>query len=638
MKELMRKPANHVGILFCFLLNITLYSQPNQDIQPYQTELKSAKKAIYSNADSALYFLNRAKNLVENNQEGQIEINALYGVYFETVSKYDSAIYHYKKNADLALEIDLPEAYADAMYGIGVTLSAQGKLAQAEENLLKALEYFDENGLKKKQADSYVQIGELLLKSKDLQGSKNLKESKELFKKALRISPEVHYRALSRLAIAYENENSLDSAYTIYQRLSKVYLQSEDLRNLFSTYINMAIVYEKQGKSDSMIHYYNTSAMLAKKINYTKGLAGVYHNLVRAHFMLSNFSKSEAYLDSAYEAATKSKNLDVFTKLKGDEAYIAQVLGNYKKSAFLYEEFFLLKDSLNAQKQAEAVQELNIKYETASNKQQIAELQLEQKDAALSLAASKNERNLFISGFAIVLIIASFLFYQYRTKKKTSDILSAKNEQISEALAEREILLKEIHHRVKNNLQVISSLLYLQAESLADEAAIDAVRQGQHRVEAMGLIHQRLYSADDVRGVNIQEYFEQLCDEIIAVFGNEDSEIDCEVATNNLKLDIDTVIPLGLIVNELITNAIKYAFKKKEEGLITINVDQEGDKLVVKVKDNGIGITEESLKKVNSFGWKMMRSLSRKLEATIEIKNDSGTTVELIASRFKLVK
>lgn len=634
----MRKTILPSAIFLIFLLNSVLFANPLQESESYKKELISAKKAIYSDTDSALYFLKRAQKLVGNDPEGQIEINAVYGVYFETVSKYDSAIYLYQKNADLALEIESEEAYADALFGMGVTLSAQGKLAQSQENLLKALAYYEEHELPVKQADSYVHIGELLLKSKDLQGNKNLKEAKDFFKKALEIHPGVHYRALSRLAVAYENENSLDSAYTIYQRLSKVYKESEDLRNLFSTYINMAIVYEKQGKSDSMIYYYNTSAVMAKKLNYTKGLAGVYHNLVRAHFMLSNFSKSEAYLDSAYQAATKSGNLEVFTKLKGDEAYIAQVLGNYKKAAFLYEEFFILKDSLYAQKQAETVQELNIRYETASNKQRIAELQLAQKDAALSLATSNNQRNLFISGFAILLIVAGFLFYRYRTKKKTSDILSAKNEQISLALAEREILLKEIHHRVKNNLQVISSLLYLQAESLEDEAAIDAVRQGQHRVEAMGLIHQRLYSADDVRGVDIQSYFEQLCEEIITVFGDEDNEIEYVVNTNNLKLDIDTVIPLGLIVNELITNAIKYAFQEKGDGEINIIVSQEGEKLLVLVKDNGIGMTEESLKKANSFGWKMMRSLSRKLEAEIKIKNDSGTTVELTAARYKLVQ
>ena len=145
------------------------------------------------------------------------------------------------------------------------------------------------------------------------------------------------------------------------------------------------------------------------------------------------------------------------------------------------EKYDFLKDSLHRQRQSELARELNVKYETATNKQRIAELQLEQKDAALSLAKSKNQRNLILLGFGLLLVVAGFLYFGYVTKKKTSDVLSHKNLQISSALEERETLLKEIHHRVKNNLQVISGLLQLQAGSLEDEAAIDAVKQGQHR-------------------------------------------------------------------------------------------------------------------------------------------------------------
>lgn len=628
----MVKSAIYISVIIGLLLSMQLYAAPSQEEKVDKNLLEKINKYLYSNADSARYFLNKASRLLDVGTSGQVEITQLFGVYYGVVSKYDSAILSYQKSADLAKTLGEDEAYIDAIHGIGRTRSDQGNLAQAEEKLLEALAYYKEHALIEKQADAYSNIGVVLHKSKDLKGAKGL------YKKANEIHPSVHYDALSHLAVAYENENSLDSAIAIYDSLSTVYRKSQNNRKLFNIYSNMAIVYEKMGQNDKMIQYYMESVNLAKQLSYTRGLAGVYHNLVRAHFILGNASVSQAYLDSAYQAASESKDLEIFTKLKGDEAYIAQLSGKYKKAALLYEEFFVLKDSLYAQKQAETVQELNIKYETAANQKRIAELQLAQKDAALSLATSQNQRNLFISGFTLLLIIASFLFYQYRTKKKTSDLLSTKNEQISEALAEREILLKEIHHRVKNNLQVISSLLYLQAGSLEDEAAIDAVRQGQHRVEAMGLIHQRLYSADDVRGVDIQGYFEQLCEEIITVFGQEDHELDYQVNTNALKLDIDTVIPLGLIVNELITNAIKYAFEGKEEGLLTINVHQASDKLIILVKDNGIGMDEEALKKTNSFGWKMMRSLSRKLEAEIKIKNDLGTTVELIAARYKLVK
>ena len=210
--------------------------------------------------------------------------------------------------------------------------------------------------------------------------------------------------------------------------------------------------------------------------------------------------------------------------------------------------------------------------------------------------------------------------------------------QISEALADREILLKEIHHRVKNNLQIISSLLYLQEGSLEDESAKDAVRQGQHRVKAMSLIHQRLYTANDVRGVDIQDYFEKLCHELFTAFGVDEDQVEYRIETNGLKLDIDTVIPIGLIVNELITNAIKYAFSNKKKGILTLKVRDEEGKLHVQVRDNGVGMDEGAVKSANAFGWTMMRSLSRKLKAKIDIENNGGTIVDMTVARYKLVE
>ncbi len=296
-----------------------------------------------------------------------------------------------------------------------------------------------------------------------------------------------------------------------------------------------------------------------------------------------------------------------------------------------------LKDSLHSIRQESLVQELNIKYETAESRQKIAELELAQKNVALSLAKSNNQRNIFISGFVLLMVVAGFLYYQYNTKKRTSEILEIKNNQISESLSEREILLKEIHHRVKNNLQVISSLLNLQADTLTDDAAVHAVREGQNRVKSMALIHQRLYSTDDVRGVDVQDYLENLCSELFSAFGVDRDQVDFSVKSEGLKMDIDTVIPLGLIVNELITNSIKYAFPEGKTGHIEVALEQKGDQLVARVADDGVGMNEVTLSNLNSFGWKMVNILSMKVKGKLKVINEGGTSVELVMSRYKLV-
>ena len=131
--------------------------------------------------------------------------------------------------------------------------------------------------------------------------------------------------------------------------------------------------------------------------------------------------------------------------------------------------------------------------------------------------------------------------------------------------------------------------------------------------------------------------FESLCSELFVAFGVDVERVDYEVNTNGLKLDIDTVIPLGLIINELVTNSLKYAFSTGK-GLLRIEIKQEADNLVAQVMDNGVGMDEKELSESNSFGWKLIRSLSRKLKAEIEIVTKSGTVVNIVMSRYKLVK
>ncbi|MEM7296840.1 MAG: sensor histidine kinase [Bacteroidota bacterium] len=201
---------------------------------------------------------------------------------------------------------------------------------------------------------------------------------------------------------------------------------------------------------------------------------------------------------------------------------------------------------------------------------------------------------------------------------------------------ERETLLKEIHHRVKNNLQIISSLLNLQAGSLEDEAAIDAVKEGQNRVKSMALIHENLYQNDDLSGIEVDEYIENLTRTLYGSFGVDEEKIKTNLSVEKIRLDIDTLIPLGLMLNELLCNALKYAFPEGQ-GNLALSLRQSENKLDLKVKDDGPGISKEKLENGNSYGWKMIKSLSRKLKADISIENDRGTQISLSIRNYQLV-
>jgi two-component sensor histidine kinase len=216
--------------------------------------------------------------------------------------------------------------------------------------------------------------------------------------------------------------------------------------------------------------------------------------------------------------------------------------------------------------------------------------------------------------------------------------LELKNNIISVSLSEKEVLLKEIHHRVKNNLQVISSLLNLQSKSIIDEKALAALNEGRNRVKSMALIQQNLYRDDNLTGVDIKDYIEKLINSLFVSYNIETAKIKLQTNIEQLQLDVDTVIPLGLIINELISNALKYAFVNKQNGLLQVMLYIQNTQLVLCVKDDGIGMDNDDLNKNNSasIGFKLVQSFLQKLEATMNVEKNNGTTITLTINKYKL--
>ena len=203
--------------------------------------------------------------------------------------------------------------------------------------------------------------------------------------------------------------------------------------------------------------------------------------------------------------------------------------------------------------------------------------------------------------------------------------------------AEKEFLIKEIHHRVKNNLQVLSSLLHLQSRQITDETALDAVRAGQNRVDAMGLIHQKLYMGEHVAKVEMKDYLEQFGQNMLDSFGIENDRVRIEYQVESLYLDVDTAIPLGLIINELVTNSLKYAFPNERAGAVTIALwENEQNHLCLKVSDNGVGqANAQQDGKSTAFGTNLVQMLSKKLKGTPQVMAlNEGYATQVVFERW----
>ena len=210
--------------------------------------------------------------------------------------------------------------------------------------------------------------------------------------------------------------------------------------------------------------------------------------------------------------------------------------------------------------------------------------------------------------------------------------IAFKNEELQKSLSEREALLKEIHHRVKNNLQVIASLLYLQSDKTEDLSVKKLLEEGQGRVRSMALIHQKLYENDDLKHIPFEDYLNELIREIKSSFGDRAKDVELEIEANDIYFDVDTAVPLGLIINELSTNAFKYAFGQRLGGAkFKVQLMKTENEYFMKVSDNGSGIPDEVLNATSSksLGLKLTRILSDQLEGEYDFDNSNGTSFEL---------
>jgi len=304
--------------------------------------------------------------------------------------------------------------------------------------------------------------------------------------------------------------------------------------------------------------------------------------------------------------------------------------GNYISAIKNHQLADSYKDSMFNEVKNKQLTELEVQYKV--KKRNKDNLFLKQKAELQEIKLSKTtiEKNVSLVAIALLSLIIVLIYRQYISHQKRRKEITIKNVMLEKLVNEKEWLLKEIHHRVKNNLQIVMSLLNTQSSYLSDSAAITAINDSQHRMFSISLIHQKLYKADNLAAINISEYITELVEYLQDSF-NLEYKIIFELDIEPLVMDVSQAVPIGLILNEAITNAIKYAFPNDGRGRITISLQYlHGDYFVLKISDNGIGLPSGfDISKVNSLGLKLIEGLTGDLDAKYNIVNHNGTTVEI---------
>ncbi len=207
--------------------------------------------------------------------------------------------------------------------------------------------------------------------------------------------------------------------------------------------------------------------------------------------------------------------------------------------------------------------------------------------------------------------------------------------EIVKSLREKEILLKEIHHRVKNNMQVISSLLFMQARGLQDPQMIEILNESQNRIRSLALIHEKLYQSDNLDQIDYGTYIKKIIDYLFQSYKVSKTDVSVELNISSIFLDIDKAVPCSLLINEMLSNSLKHAFPNNQKGIITIDMYADEESYHLKFTDNGIGLPDDQyLEKMNSLGFQLIKGLAGQLGGTLEIIRDQGTIYLLTFSKL----
>ncbi|MGF7039816.1 sensor histidine kinase [Mucilaginibacter lappiensis] len=322
---------------------------------------------------------------------------------------------------------------------------------------------------------------------------------------------------------------------------------------------------------------------------------------------------------------------------------------------YRYKQIKIIKDSLTNITASKQINKFETKYLSAQTDKTTRELG-NQSATQTNLEENNLQRNIALAGILINFILAGLLYFACRSRRRSNFSLKVKQEEInaqnnllSSLLNEKEKLLqdkddslnllqnlinekewlhKEVHHRVKNNLQIVMNLLYTQWAYLQKTDAIEATRDSQNRVQAISIIHQKLYNKTNVATIIMADYINDLVRYLYTCYDCNHRRIKFKEEVDSVNLDISQAVPMGLILNEAITNCIKYAFDK-DGGEIFIKADlAEPESIVLSITDNGRGLPRNfNLAETSSLGMEMMKALSKQLGGSFEISNDSGVTV-----------
>ncbi len=436
-----------------------------------------------------------------------------------------------------------------------------------------------------------------------------------------------------------------DSAIICYNKARAIFSNAHlDNKLSLSDEFTISLIEGNIGQSYiALKEYYKAIPLLKKDVlfsiksqNYLNAAISEIE-LSKCYLLLQQYPLSKSYLDSAN---TRLKNIDDYrTKLNILKQYAVyyEKMGLQRLCLDYYKRYTAFKDSTDAQENLRELISAQVSNQMVEKETLIRENQQKIKERTDEVDKQRTIKNILFLGGGILVFIIIIVSSQLRKTKAQKQLLELKNRQIetrnviiNKALVEKDLLIKEVHHRVKNNLQIISSLLKLQSGKTQNQEILNSLKEAQDRINSMALLHQLLYRNNQMTTLLFNEYLSNLVSQLSDSFSLTANHIIIKQKLVELELDLDTAIPLGLITNELISNAYKHAFKNNK-GLVTIELAKlYKNTYMLKVSDDGVGMPADfDITRLHSLGLDIVSILSDQISAELKIYNDPGANFEI---------
>lgn len=429
------------------------------------------------------------------------------------------------------------------------------------------------------------------------------------------------------IGLIYESSTEYDSALFYYNKAIELNLELDDKSSLASNYHNIGVIYSFLNNFKQAENYFLRALKIKDESGTFRERASSYLNLGDTYTSLGQLKNAKAYLE---KGATKARELNSLYLKQIANHYFAnfyEKTGKHKKALAYFKKHKQQMDSLLNEEKLNIIEHYEIRYDTKikedSINMQTIQISLKEKEAAIKERKLKNRRNII---YAIgILTLLSILFLISLQRK--NQLITSTNHQLEIEKQRAETFLKEVQHRVKNNLQFAASILDLHSRDIENKDMQAAVSDGRDRIEAMGLLHQKLlYQEQEPTSIDIKSYLVELVKNL-SLAHDPLSKITISLLVDPIKLDVDKAMKIGLIVNELVTNAYKHIDKSLSNPKLNIRLEAK-DKLYLTIQDNGKGFPI-NFNEEKSFGIQLVDLLVKQLNGQLNIENKQGAYYEL---------